>query len=67
MSNIRVGTQWVLKHAKSPRQVYTVLDSDDEGVVASTHINLGTTHEDSFSWFSSFEDFVKAFALVSKS
>lgn len=50
----------------SPRLIYTILDADYEGVVASTEINLSTPNEDSFCWLSPLDEFLEEFTPLPK-
>jgi hypothetical protein len=62
---IKFGSLWVPKDSSLKREIYKViLDSDYEGVVASTVIRMNTNQPDSFIWFSSVEEFLDTFIPV---
>ena len=59
---ITQGSLWTLNKSK-PKKVYCVLESNYEGVVATTSIDVSMDKPDSFIfiWLSPVEDFLNAF------
>ena len=57
---IAQGSLWTHNESK-PKRVYCVLESNYEGVVATTSIDISTDKPDSFIWLSPVEDFLNAF------
>jgi hypothetical protein len=60
MNEVKVNSRWAYKQSPK-REVYTVLSSDYEGVVATTAVKLNTNEPDSNIWFSPLEDFLESF------
>lgn len=57
------GSLWTHNKSK-PKRVYCVLESNYEGVVATTSIDISTDKPDSFIWYSGIDDFLKNFTLL---
>ena len=57
---IAQGSLWTLNKSK-PKKVYCILESNYEGVIATTSIDVSTDKPDSFIWLSPVEDFLNAF------
>ena len=57
---IAQGSLWTHNKSK-PKRAYCVLESNYEGVIATTSIDVSTDKPDSFIWLSPVEDFLNAF------
>ena len=62
MNGDEIAQRSLWTHNKSkPKRVYCVLESNYEGVIATTSIDVSTDKPDSFIWLSPVEDFLNAF------